>query len=185
MKNIMNFIICVLVLSGCSTTYTPKTDVEPEFDFASVKTFYVIGDQQNPNIMLSDIDRRRMNKAMTQELIATGYEEADVDSADILISYFVATEDKVKINSHGHTPHYAYAARVTPAYRYGYGVSNISAKSYTEGTFVVDIIDRDSNESMWRSTLTKPLKHYQTIEERENAITDLVSTMFQERPSSL
>ncbi len=90
---------------------------------------------------------------MTNELEIQGRSSVDEASADILISYFVVTKDKVKVNS-------SYTGGYYPNSRYGYsrGGSHISTRNYVEGTIVIDLIDIISQNAVWRSTLTKTIK---------------------------
>ncbi|KGJ94023.1 DUF4136 domain-containing protein [Colwellia psychrerythraea] len=178
MNKIILIPLFLLVLSGCTTTYTANTDRDEEYDFQTIQSYFVTGDAKHKNPMISDIDRNRLNDAIDNEFNVQGLIATDEENADVLISYFVVTKDKMKIRSSGHSPSYGYSSRYGHAYGYSYGASNISTKNYTEGTFVIDIIDNKTKETVWRSTLVKPIKHYKTREQREQAVTELVNTMF-------
>ncbi len=178
MNKIIPIALCSLFLAACTTTYTANTDRDEEYDFQSLHSYFVVADSKHKNPMISDIDRNRLNDAIDNEFNLQGLIATDEDNADVLISYFVVTKDKMKIRSSGHNPYYGYNSRYGQAYGYNYGASNISTKNYTEGTFVIDIVDNKTKETVWRSTLVKPIKHYKTSEQREQAVTELVSTMF-------
>ncbi len=176
------FLPVVLIISACSTTYTAETDHNKEYDFSTAKTFTIIGDDHLKNPMISDIDRQRINDAINDELYLNGRDATEFNSADLLVSYFVVTKDKTKVSSSGHSPHYGYSSRYGHRYGYGYGYSHVSTRNYTEGTFVIDFIDNKSKETVWRSTLTKPIKSFDNIEERDEAIASVIKTMFNELP---
>ena len=169
-----------LLVSACSTTYEAETDHQETYDFANAKTYFIVGDQHLKNPMVSDIDRQRLNQAIDEQLYLNGRDATDIDSADLLVSYFVITKDKTTIQSSGHSPSYGYSSRYGHRYGYSYGYSDVRSKSYTEGTFVVDIIDNKTQETVWRSTLTKPLKNYDDLAERDEAVASLIKTMFTE-----
>ena len=173
----------VLLLGACSTVYTPESDKSMNYDFATVKSYHVIGDQQLKNPMFSDIDRSRLETAIDSEMQQRGKFEVGVDKADILVSYFVVTKDKVKVNS-SYSGGYYGGGCYRCGYGYGGGVSNISTRNYVEGTLVVDIIDNETKLSVYRSTLTKPLKSYDTVQEREQAINKVISDMIKPLPFS-
>ena len=168
----------LLVLSGCSTNYTPDIDHNSSYDFSKVETYSVIGDKQLKNPMFSDIDRERFDAAIDISMQQHNVDEVTPDKADVLVSYFIVTKDKVKINS-SYSGGYA-----SSCYRCGYGggVTHISTRNYVEGTLVVDIIDNKTDRSVYRSTLTKPLKSYETTKEREQAINKVVSDMMEKLP---
>ncbi len=167
----------IALVSACSTAPTAKIDKSENYDFAQAKTYHIVGDQHLKNPMVSDIDRERMNNALTNELDVQGRIATDETSADILISYFIVTKDKVKVNS-------TYTGGYYPNYRYGYsaGVSHISTRNYVEGTIVIDVIDNQSQNAIWRSTLTKTIKSYESSEQRDTEISTVINTMLEDFP---
>jgi len=170
----------VVLLGACSSSYVPETDQNSSYDFSKVETYSVIGDEQLKNPMFSDIDRERFDAAIDISMQQHDVEEVTPDKADVLVSYFVVTKDKVKVNS-SYSGGYANSC-YRCGYGYGGGVTHISTRNYVEGTLVVDIIDRDTNRSVYRSTLTKPLKSYETTKEREQAINKVVTDMMEKLP---
>ncbi|MFD2167554.1 DUF4136 domain-containing protein [Thalassotalea euphylliae] len=177
-KSVFVALPLALIVSACSTTYAPKTDYSNSYNFAEVDSFAVIGDEHIKNPLLSDIDRSRLNNAIEDSLEQAGIEEASENEADVLVSYFVVTKDKTKVYS-THTGGY-YG-------RYGYSAADsqqIHTRNYVEGTLIVDVIDRESMQSVWRSTLQKPIKHYDNTAEREAAINQAISSMMSTMPAA-
>lgn len=173
----------VIMLGACSTTYTPEVDKSSQYDFASVETFNVIGDNLLRNPMISDMDRVRLDNALKTSLNELGKVEDSQGEADVLVSYFVVTKDKVKVNSTGGGAYYG-SGCYRCGYRYGGGVSHISTREYVEGTLVLDIIDNETKMSVYRSTLKKPLQSYDTPKERDQAIYKMVGSMIEKLPVS-
>ncbi|NQZ28357.1 MAG: DUF4136 domain-containing protein [Colwellia sp.] len=167
----------VLLLGACSSNYVPETDQSSSYDFSKIETYSVIGDEQLKNPMFSDIDRARFDAAIDISMQQHNIEEVSPEKADVLVSYFVVTKDKVKVNS-SYSGGYA-SSCYRCGYGYGGGVTHINTRNYVEGTLVLDIIDNDSKLSIYRSTLTKPLKSYETAEERQQAMNKAVSDMMQ------
>ena len=163
-------------MGACSTTYTPETDQSSSYDFSTVKTFSVKGDDHHNASLMSDINRERINIAVTAALTTQGKQEVNIKSADILISYFIVTKDKIKVNSNynGSYGRFGYYGRV--------GVSHVDVRNYVEGTLVIDVIDNESQKIVWRSSLTKPLKHYQNNQERDDAVKKAVNSMIAQLP---
>ena len=178
MKQFILISLYLLFSAGCTTTYTANTDRDEQYDFQAVQSYFVSGDAEHKNPMISDIDRNRLNDAIDNEFNLQGLIATDKENADVLISYFVVTKDKMKVRDSGHSPYYGYNSRYGHTYGYSYGASNISTKNYTEGTFVIDIVDNKTKETVWRSTLVKPIKYYKNSGQREQAVTELVNTMF-------
>ena len=178
MKRLLVILLSITFFAGCTTAPTAMTDRNEEYDFMAVKSYFIVGDKNLKNPMISDIDRSRFNEAISNEFNLRGLVSTDEKSADILINYFVVTKDKMKVTSSGHSGYYGTSSRYGRAYGYGYGVPNVNAKNYTQGTFVIDVIDAKTHKAVWRSTLVKPVKNYDSIEERKQAVTDLINTMF-------
>lgn len=170
----------VLLLGACSSSYVPETDQSSSYDFSNVHTYSVIGDEQLKNPMFSDIDRERFDAAIDISMQERNVVEVAAVKADVLVSYFVVTKDKIKVNS-SYSSGYA-SSCYRCGYGYGGGVTHISTRNYVEGTLVVDIIDNKTNKSVYRSTLVKPLKSFDTTQEREQAINKVVSDMMQKLP---
>jgi hypothetical protein len=61
--------------------------------------------------------------------------------ADFQVAFLVALRDRVDISSWG----YGYRG-------HGWGGSDLTVRSYTEGTLLIDIIDPAKNELIWRGT---------------------------------
>lgn len=178
MKRLIMILLGLTFVAGCTTAPTANSDRNEEYNFKAVKSYFIVGDKDLKNPMISDIDRSRFNDAISKELQLKGLVATDEKSADILISYFVVTKDKMKVNSTGHSAYYGRSSRGGSAFGYGYGGPNIHAKNYTEGTFVVDVIDTNTKETVWRSTLVKKVKNHDSIEQRKQAVTELFQTIF-------
>jgi hypothetical protein len=159
-----------LLLAACSSSPPkPNVDFKPDYNFSQVKTiaFYhksgqVSGD--NP-MQLSDIQRNRIDEALAFALKNKGYQVIeDASQADMLVSWHLATQHKTDVRTYE-----------TPAYgAYGYGPYNrysmyscwscmptrteVSVHDYTEGTFIVDMIDPGLRKSVWRSVVQSKLK---------------------------
>lgn len=170
-----------LLLSACSTNYTPESDQSSQYDFSSIKTYSVIGDEQYKNPMFSDIDRVRFDSAIDDSMQQRGKFKVSESEADVLVSYFVVTKDKIKINSTYSGGYYGHGYGHSG---YGGSISNISTRNYVEGTLVLDVIDNKTKQSVYRSTLVKPIKSYDSIEERKQAINTVVNKMFKALPIS-
>ncbi|WP_019029526.1 DUF4136 domain-containing protein [Colwellia piezophila] len=170
----------ILLLGACATNYVPETDKSSSYDFSKIETYSVIGDEQLKNPMFSDIDRERFDAAIDISMQRYNIEEVSAEEADVLVSYFVVTKDKIKVSA-SYSGGYANSC-YRCGYGYGGGVTHFNTRNYVEGTLVVDIIDSESKLSVYRSMLTKPLKSYENTQEREQAINKIVSDMMQKLP---
>ena len=161
-----------LLLAACPSTPTPKVDYKSDYNFMNVKkiAFYQgSGDVSGDNpLQLSDFQKARIDEALQYALETKGLEFVeDSANADMLISWHLATQDKTDVRTY-ETPAYG------GAYYGGYGRYNryaryncwscmptqteVSVQNYTEGTFIVDMIDPKMQKSVWRSVTQSRLK---------------------------
>jgi len=183
------------LLSGCaSAPPKPMVDYKSDYDFAAVKTvaFYensgqVIGD--NP-LQLSDIQADRIDEALAFALRNKGITIVDdADKADMLLSWYLVTEEKTDVRTYE-----------TPAMGVGYygrysryscwsclpTQTEVSVRNYTQGTFIVDMIDRTLMKSVWRAVIQSRLKGQpQSDQDKYNATaTEIFATFPPGQPAA-
>ena len=174
-KNQLGLILLALMttlLMACTSgPPKPAVDYKQDFNFMGVKKigFYrqsgqVTGD--NP-LQLSDIQRERIDTALTYALGNRGFQIVDDPAqADMLLSWHLVTQHKTDVRTYE-----------TPAYGAGYGRygyynrysayncwscaptrTEVSVQNYTQGTFIVDMIDPQMKKSVWRGVTQSRLK---------------------------
>jgi len=161
-----------IVLAACSSTPKPDVDYKTDYNFMSVKkiAFYKnSGDVSGDNpLQLSDFQKERIDEALKYALEIKGMQFVENPAdADMLISWHLATQDKTDVRTY-QTPSYggAYYGGYGRYNRYaGYNCWNcmptqteVSVQNYTEGTFIVDMIDPQMRKSVWRSVTQSRLK---------------------------
>ena len=179
-------LMATLVMTACaSAPPKPTVDFKHDYDFSQVTkiTFYknsgqVSGD--NP-LQLSDMQRNRIDAAVELALINKGFQFVeDASQADILLTWHLVTQHKTDVRTYQTASHGYYGGH--GGYR-GYNrysmyncwscmptQTEVSVKDYTEGTFIVDMIDPGMKQSVWRGKTQSRLKGKQEYdEERYNA----------------
>ncbi len=160
----------LLVVACTSSPPKPTVDFKQDYSFAGVRKFafyegsgQVSGD--NP-LRISDMQRERADTALRGALERRGYQfVADPAEADLLVSWHLATQDKTDVRTY-ETPSYGGYYGYSRYNRYaGYNCWNcmgsqteVSVQNYTEGTFIVDLIDPEMKQSVWRSVIQSKLK---------------------------
>ena len=183
------------LLAACaSSPPKPEVDYKSDYNFSQVRKIAFYDDSglisgNNP-IPLSDMERDRIDLALEQALRAKGYElleEKDADQADMLISWTLITNAKTDVRTY-ETP----AMGMTAGYgRYGgynrYSMYNcwgctqteVSVQNYTEGTFIVDMIDPKLKKSVWRGLILSRLKgKLESDQDKYNAVADSIFASF-------
>ena len=169
------FFVSILLAACASGPPKPIVDYKTDYDFSKVKKigFYrdsgqVTGD--NP-MQLSDMQRDRIDAALSYALTNRGFQMvSNPAQADLLISWHLVTQEKTDVRTWE-----------TPAYGGGYGYYNrysayncwrcmptrteVSVTNYTQGTFIVDLVDPKLRKSVWRGVTESRLKGNQSADQ--------------------
>jgi predicted Rdx family selenoprotein len=135
----------------------------------------------------NDIVRERIQTAVDTNLAAKGYRQADAGSAQLLVQYHIGLQNKtdtqVNTMGGGMGPGMACGRRgCIGGYGWGmYGAPmdiDVSHIDYTEGTLMLDLVDRASGKLAWRATSQKRLDQKDADQAGVNAIVgDMVKSL--------
>jgi len=148
-------LLAAIFLSGCVSPTTVDYDRSAASKFGDYKCFTIDSRETRSNyqdVVLSPIVDRRIEQAIGQTLSAKGMTQ-DCAQADFRVTFNTITKTKTEVNDLG--------IGATPFRRHPYfgysGYSQIDIDQYEQGTFIVDIIDNQSKELVWRGAYTKRL----------------------------
>ena len=153
MKRINYAAIAVVALAGvvvgCSSTRV-HTDYNPRSDFRQLRTYMWVDQQpksaRHPAVN-SPLVTERVQNAVDAQLVGRGFRRLTSGTPDFWVAYYVVATDKTEI--------------ITDDGAYGYYGRYYSPSIYTlefvEGTLVIDVINAETNELMWRGWATKAL----------------------------
>ena len=179
-KLISSSALAMLIALGCSymevqTDYDRDASFLELKTYAWAKTG--ASGYGNPSFNNPLLDKH-IHKAVNRELTHLGYERSASGSPDFLIAFRIVTDQRQEAPST--YPHYGYSSyghggyRYGRGYGYGYGRSRRSfyggygygyggygyggygghggyyVREYVQGTLVLDIVDADTNEVIWR-----------------------------------
>ena len=116
--------------------------------------------------------------AMDREMAARGYKKSD--NPDVLVNFFVATEEKIRTTS---SPtmggYYGYRG----GYYGAYGGYETQVTQYTEGTVNIDLIDKQAGELAWEGVAVGKITD-SVKENLELAISSVVREVMTKYPYS-
>ena len=148
-----NFVVAALVLLATACASTPPleavSDFDSKHDFSGVESFTILPIDRTSAAerLLSDMEADRIDDALAVELQRRGFRVVDERAdADLYLSWHLATRERTDIRSYN-------ASSAYQCWRCGPPVSDVRVRQYTEGTFIVDLIDPMRNRSVWRSTI--------------------------------
>jgi hypothetical protein len=173
---------CLLIITACSSTPKITTDYNPDHNFGTIKTFHLVDKKRANNDLVND----RIISAINNYMGLKGVTATSAEQADMLVDFMVVTKDKTRVTSYNTGYGYGgYAYRGAGGRRgYGMGMSygagnDVSVKSYTEGSLVIDLIDPAEKKVLWRGMGSATLKERSPEERTEliNRYTDAIITL--------
>ena len=163
-------LVLLFLIASCSSVRV-TTDYDTKTDFTKYKTFafYKKGIDK---VGISDLDKRRILKAIESELLAKGFTKSA--NPDILVNIFTKSRQKVDVYSNntyfGWHPWY-------------YGPNfGMHISKHIEGTLFIDLIDANKKELVWQGKGTGYLT--KNMEKKEALIKEFVSKIMQNYPPS-
>lgn len=180
---ILSFFIAAL--SGCSPVV--YTDTAAEADFGTYETYAYLPSGENDEAQT--IYTQKIINEINQEMQARGY-ELDNQNPDLLVNVKTMYEEEEELQRtfagtyDYYTPGFYTPTTLDPYYYTGYaGIPAVTGYGireveYTEGTFVVDVIEADKNQIVWRGWSETPVDPANL----DDTIREYVDNIFEEYP---
>ena len=144
-----------LALCACAgPSLMAVSDFDADYDFSGIKSIAILPIDRTSAAekLISDMQVGHINAALAAELGKQGYRVVEErEEADAYLSWHLVTREQTDIRAYN-------AASLYNCWRCGPPTSDVSVRQFTEGTFIVDMIDPLRNRSVWRSTIQSRLK---------------------------
>lgn len=173
-------LVLSILLSSCSSVRV-AADYDREANFEQYKTFAFF----KPGIdkaEISDIDKRRILRAIEAELMAKGMTKSE--NPDMLVSIFTKSTQRVDVYNNawgfggwGWGGFNRWGWGWGPGF--GWGGNNVSTR--TEGMLFIDFIDTDKKELFWQGSGTGYLVT-RNVEKKEARIKEFVAKTLEQFP---
>lgn len=142
------------LVSACTTPLEANMDFDSAFDFSKVQKIAIapIDRTSISMIQISDMQVDRIDEALSAELQRKGFQiVTDNAQADLFLTWHLVTQERTDVRTYNSASYYN-------CWRCGPSVSDVSVRQYTQGTFIVDMIDPIRNQSVWRSIIESRLQ---------------------------
>lgn len=117
------------------------SDFDSNVDFSEFKTFAFFKPQID-EVDISDLDKRRILKAIDLELSAKGLSKSE--TPDILIGFSTHAKEKIYVSSYNS---WGWGWGFNPWF---WGPNNNTLSTRTEGTLYINVIDGVSKQLIWQ-----------------------------------
>jgi len=142
------YLLCgsfLLGLIGCSPIHV-RTDYDREVDFSFYKTFKwmpIPKKKRQRMVKPGSLLDVRIRRAVERELEAKGYVVKKSGPADALLAYHVGVQDRIDVTRYG----------------YGYWGRRVHVHRYKEGSIIIDIVDAQEKQLIWRGAAQGVVGH--------------------------
>jgi len=176
LRKILFAVFTFLLISGCSSI-SVNSDYDIYADFSKYKTFYVyngvIKDSRLESVPLA---KKRVYDAIETEMQKKGFTNEDSTKAELIIYAQATTAEKLNVNSYGYSYGYGWGP-------YPYG-RNIDVSYFTQGSLIIDFVDNENDQLVWRGIGTAVIQDKGTPEERKQFINEAVTKILDQFPPS-
>ena len=176
-------VLATIAISACNTIPVSQ-DFEQGFDYSSFKTFAWRSNEDNAwGLPENEIVDRRIRNAITDRLVTQQFTRVEPDSADFLVSYNVAVEQRVENRNVSGGVSIGRSTRSSSLNRSAsIGLSTGSRpRVYERGTMLIDIHDVASDKLVWRGVSAQALPDLsdpQSLTERINLTVEAILDQF-------
>lgn len=165
-------LLLIALLYSCSPIQVAH-DYDKTVDYSQFRSF-AFQKAGIDKVEISDLDKKRIMRAIEEELIAKGLSKSE--QPDLLVNIFTKSREQIDINQFNAGWGYGWGYGWNP---WGYG-SHATVTRATEGTLFIDLIDAKKKELVWQGegsgVLTK------NTEEKEARIKEFVKKILAQYP---
>jgi hypothetical protein len=173
-----------LSLCACATidniiSANTRVDYKKGYEFDAIETVTVTCIMDADDAPLSPAEIERVDLALSRAIERRGITVVeDPASADAQVSWHVVTQEQSSMREYNAQAYYQ-------CWRCGPAISSAEVKNYTEGTFVVDIIDKSLSKSVWRGVMKGRLAEEDRESLQQSDVDKAASEVFSKFPPGI
>jgi hypothetical protein len=168
MKKLLIIALVIIGLVGCQAVRVSQ-DYTIGTDFTQYKT-YAYFKKGIDDVNVSEIDKKRILKAIDTEMQARGFVKSD--QPDLIISFFTDAQERVDVFNNAGFGWGGWGG-------WGMGMNN-NVSITTEGVLFIDIIEAKKKELIWQGVGRAALKN--TPEEKVERTNEMVREILSQYP---
>ncbi len=167
--------VVVLALTGCASNVV--TDYNPSAVFGNYAT-WAFAEGAGSGTVVS-LDGRRVQSAIEREMKREALRKVAAEDADLLASWRIVEEERLEQIGVG-------LGFGLGRGNFGWGLASAPpVREVEEGKLVVELVDTELNEVVWRAASRRYLNENQSPEKRRELIDEVVEEMFSKYPPGL
>jgi len=167
--------VFAITIAGCASTVV--TDYDSGTIFGNYDTWSFAPARQDSDEYVS-LDDTRIRNAIEQEMKGESLRKADNEEADLLVDWRIVTEERIERGGSGFGFGLGFGSG-----NFGWGISAPPPiEKVKEGKLVVQFVDAQSKQVVWRAASRRYLDEGMSSEDRQELIGKIVTDMFAKYP---
>jgi len=179
-------LLLLLVLFTANIQAQVKSDYDKSVDFSKIKTYAFAGWEKDSDKILNDFDKKRIKDALQNEFSSRGLNYVK-SGGDVDITLYIVVSEKTSTTAYTtYTGGMGYYGG-RRGWGMGYGgvgmgsaSTSYSESDYLEGTFVVNMFDKNTKKLLWEGVITSVVKD--KPKKREKSIPKNIKKLMKEYP---
>ena len=165
------------LFAGPAQAQKVKLDYDKQADFSKYQTYaWLEGTPARQKLW-----HLHIVGSIDQYLRGKGLQPADPASADLLIAYHVAVDTELNVaDLYSPTPYYTGGVPTGPFYYSANSLPGSVGRYVRKGTMLVDVVDRERKEVVWRALTSVTLKD--TTSKRLEQVNKAIRKVFEQYP---
>ena len=171
--------ILLALLAGCSGI-TVNADYDPAANFATLRSYAWLpqSPEQGADPRLKSLLlHQRIERAIDDSLCAKEFSKVALDEADFFVTFHIGVDQKLDVTTI--PAYYGYRGRWGGGY---YGGTETRVEQYEEGTLLIDFVDRDRADLLWRGSGQTRISEHRSPEDREKRVREVVAAILERYP---
>ena len=176
-----------LLLVSCATRYDIRSQAALNANLASYHTYAFMAKPGTDKDGYKSLATQSLERAVNREMYARGYTPAAPGTEpDLVINFNIKEKDKVQGDAGpGGVGYYGWGYGYGPRWGYGYGLGlddyYNGIQTVTEGSLVIDLVDRARNEVVWSGTAVGQISK-KSLENPDQTLNRSVAEIFARYP---
>lgn len=163
-------VAAVAVVAACASSPTTNSDYNPATNFSQYHSFGFLATDQIADPMVDS----RIKSAITAALTAKGWTLND-QNPDVWVVPHIQLSEQTQLNTWNTGWGYG---------RWGGGMGNTqtTVEKIPIGTCIIDLVDAKQKQMIWRGTASNTLSPSDTPEQKQAAVNQAMTQLFQNFP---
>jgi hypothetical protein len=173
------YTLSLMVLAvSCSSIYGVSYDYDEKVNFSRLRSYdwfpLTMNHANEKSGRIDSISLERIRNAVYNQLESKGLTVSE-KNPDFLIAVYLSTKERLSVSNYGGP--YPY-----PHYEYGPYWGTLTIRQYEEGTLLLDFVDTESKQLIWRGSAKSDLDSVRTPQKREEVINEAVQKILENFP---